>query len=219
MYRTLSGRAEARRRLKPAVLVLMTIALGAEVIDRVAVSVENDVISESEVLRQIRITALLNGEPVTITPEKKRETAERLVEQMLIRREIATTRYLLEDPQAYVPLYDNVRTRYGGDAGYKAALEKYNVTDKDVRDALHWQATLLDFIRVRFRPGVQAAEDEIREYYDTEVATKPGAPPFEQAREEIETLLTEQRVNAAIDRWLGQARTQTQIRYRPEVFQ
>lgn len=199
--------------------VAAVLALSSEVIDRVAVSVENDVIPESEILRQMRLTALLNGEPVSITPEKKRETAERLVEQMLIRREIATTRYMADDPQASQPLYESLRKRFDGDAGYRAALDKYNVTDSEVRDALHWQATLLDFVQVRFRPGIQAAEDEIREYYDTEIATRANAPPFEKVKADVESLLTEQRVNAALDRWLGQARTQTRIRYRPEVFQ
>ena len=38
-------------------------------------------------------------------------------------------------------------------------------------------------------------------------------------RDEIEAMLTEQRVNSALDRWLGQSRTQTQIRFREEAFQ
>ena len=62
------------------------------------------------------------------------------------------------------------------------------------------------------------SEEEIREYYEAEVAIRPNPPPFDQVKAEIETVLTEQRVNAALDRWLGQARTQTQIRYRQEVF-
>jgi hypothetical protein len=190
-----------------------------ELIDRIAVSVENAVIAESEILRQIRLTALFNKEPVVITGEKKRDTADRLVEQMLIRREIATTKYLPEDPQAYLPAYESLRKESGGDAAYKAKLDEYGVSDTDVRDALHWQATLLDFIQVRFRPGVQVPEGELREYYEAEIATKPNPPPLEQVHEEIEAMLTEQRVNAAIDRWLGQSRTQTRIRYRAEVFE
>jgi hypothetical protein len=202
-----------------ALFFALTLAAHAELIDRIAVSVENAVIPESEVMQQVRLTALLNREPLAITAEKKRETADRLVEQMLIRREIATTRYLPENPEAYLPAYESLRKDLGGDAAYKAKLDEYGVSDADVRDALHWQATLLDFVQIRFRPGVQVPETEMREYYETEIAAKPGAPPFDQARDEIETILTEQRIDAALDRWLGQARTQTRIRYRAEVFQ
>jgi hypothetical protein len=206
-------------RLLLPILLLTACLTPAEIIDRVAVSVDNAVISESEILRQIRLTALFNDEPVVTTPEKKRETAQRLIEQMLIRREIATTRYLSEDPEAHKPAYQALLESIGGEAAYKARLDKYNVSDAEVRDALGWQATLLSFVQVRFRPGVQVQDSDIREYYDFEVATKPDPPPFEEVREEIDTMLTEQRVNAALDRWLGQARTQTQIRYRTEVFE
>lgn len=197
---------------------LISFTCRSEVIDRIAVSVENSVISESEIIRQIRLTAFLNDEPIEITPEKKRETAERLVEQMLVRREITTTRYSAPDPDAYLKLYEALRKHIGDESAYKPRLEKYGVTDADVRDALRWQTTFLDFVQVRFRPGVQVPDNEISLYYDAEVATKPNAPSLEDAREDIESLLTEQRVNAAIDRWMGQSRTQTQIRYREEVF-
>src|SRR4051795_2405586 len=60
-----------------------------EIIDRIAVSVDRTVITESEVIRQIRITALLNGEQPDLSAANRRETAERLVEQALMRREIA----------------------------------------------------------------------------------------------------------------------------------
>jgi hypothetical protein len=66
-------------------------------------------------------------------------------------------------------------------------------------------------------------ETDIRDYYDTEIAPKAAASgnklSFEEARDKIEEILTEQRVDSALDRWLGQARTQSRIRYRQEVLQ
>ena len=46
-----------------------------------------------------------------------------------------------------------------------------------------------------------------------------SCPPFEDAEKDIEKILTAQRVDNALDRWLGQARTQSRIRYTQEVFQ
>lgn len=200
------------------IAVLVANTSRGDVIDRVAVSVENSVIAESEILRQIRLTAFLNNEPVVFTSEKKRETADRLVEQLLIRREIATTRYLPENPEAYLPAYESLRKNISSD-DWQARLARYDVTDAEVRDALHWQATFLDFVQVRFRPGIQVPESDVHVYYDAEVGNKPNPPAFEEVRDHIESMLIEQRVNAAIDRWLGQTRTQTQIRYRPEAFE
>ena len=202
-----------------ALVCLVSAAAPAEIIDRIAVTVDRKVITESEILRQIRITAFLNGEEPDFSSENKRRTAERLVEQALIRREIDTSRYTTGTETASQPLYENVRERFGSAAGYETALAKYGITNQEVKAALEWQATLLEFIEVRFRPAVQVPEAEIRQYYESEVLSKAGQqPPFEAAREQVEAILTQQYVAHALDRWLGQARTLTRIRFKEEVF-
>ena len=70
-----------------------TMLLAAEVVDRVAVVVGTNVITESELLREVRLTQFLNGEPLDLSPEKKRAAAERLVDQQLIRTEMELSRY------------------------------------------------------------------------------------------------------------------------------
>jgi hypothetical protein len=200
-------------------LALIAAIASAEVIDRVAAAVGFSVITESEILRQIRITAFLNGEQPDYSGDTKREAAGRLVEQMLIRREIATTRYALSTEARGDAAWANIRGRASSDAEWQQLLGRYRLTEADIREALDWQATFLEFVEVRFRPGVQVPEEEVREYYDAEVANKPGAPPFEDAKADIEQIMTQQRVDRALDRWLGQARTQIRIVFREEVFQ
>ena len=190
-----------------------------EIIDRIAVTVDNRVITESEIIRQIRIAAFLNDEQPDLSAANKRVTADRLVEQALIRRELDTSRYAAQGALA-TPEYQELKNKYGDDNSYKQALVKSRITDKDVQEALQWQALLLDFVDMRFRPGVQLPESELQDYYNQHVAENPGKlPPFEEARESIEEILTSQRVDNALDRWLGQVRTQTRIRYTQEVFQ
>lgn len=205
--------------MQVALTLLLACIAGAEIIDRVAVTVDKRVITESEIVRQIRITAFLNNEQPDFSASSKRATADRLVEQVLIRRELESTRYSTPAPAA-TPGYDEIKRRFKNDAEYNQALERYVITDADVREALEWQATLLDFIEQRFRPGVQIPESEIRDYYDQHISVNPGKlPDFEEAREDIEKILSARRVDNALDRWLGQARTQSRIRYTQEVFQ
>lgn len=198
-------------------LLLLAVLCRADLIDRVAVAVGNSIITESEILRQIRITALLNDEKPDFSSENKRRTAERLVEQALIRREIASSQYLPNSVGGIEEAYDAFRKRWPVDAEYKQALETRRLSDAEVRDAFRWQLTFMDFIANRFRPGIQVSEDEMREFYNFQVAPK-GDISFDEARSEIEEALTEERVNAALDRWLGQARTQTRIIYKEDVF-
>jgi hypothetical protein len=44
-------------------------------------------------------------------------------------------------------------------------------------------------------------------------------PTLEESRADIEKILTEQRVDQAVDRWLGDARTRLNILYHDEAFQ
>ena len=200
-------------------VLIACLALQAEMIDRIAVTVDNRVIAESEIMRQIRITAFLNGEQPDFSSANKRTTADRLVEQALIRRELDTGRYAAQDAAATTE-HQELKKKYTDENAYRQALQKSRITDKDVQEALQWQAVLLDFIEMRFRPGVQLPESEVEDYYKQQAAQNPGKfPPFEEARESIEEILTGRLVDNALDRWLGQVRTQTRIKYTQEVFE
>jgi peptidyl-prolyl cis-trans isomerase SurA len=199
----------------------------AEIVDRIAVTVANTVITESEVNRQIRLTAFLNGEKPEFSPESKRRAADMLVEQALVRREMnaspgtAGPDTPAVDPQVEVVL----KARYPSAAALQHAIAEYGLTEVDVRRHLEWQTRLIHFIDLRFRPGVQIPESELREYYESTYvpqwsASHKGKPPgYEESREEVQNLLLSERANQALDRWIGQMRTQTRIRYRQESFQ
>jgi hypothetical protein len=71
---------------------------------------------------------------------------------------------------------------------------------------------------------VEISGDDLREFYaslSAEWREKGEAriPTFEESRDQVEKLLTDQRVGQALDRWLGAQRTQTRIIYRNQVFQ
>ncbi|HET8549757.1 MAG TPA: hypothetical protein VFL57_17230, partial [Bryobacteraceae bacterium] len=179
-----------------------------------------------EILRQIRLTAFLNREKPDYSPESRRRAADRLVEQALIRREMAAAPGAQGQKTEIAPeVLAILRNRYPTDAAYRRALAEYRLSDEDVKRHLEWQTRLLRFVDVRFRPGVQINETEIREYYENVFVTEwrgrnKGAPPsFDDVRAQIENDMLSERANSALDRWLGQTRTQTRIRYRRVVFQ
>lgn len=206
--------------------LLFVIAAGihAEVVDRVAVVVGKDVITESEIFRQIRLIAFQNNEKPDFSPDNKRTIAEKLVEQALIRREIESNRYVLGDlPDLDKMLADFKAERFKTDADYRAALKQYDITEEELKAQMKWQLTLVPFIDIRFRPAVQISTQDIKDYYEREFLPKwtsltEKPPTLEEATAPIEAILTSERADHALDRWLGQMRTQTRIRFRPEVF-
>ena len=117
-----------------------------------------------------------------------------------------------------------VQARYPSSEAYNAALQKYDVSDADVKAQLLWQSQLLQFVDQRFKPPLPPAEVELRDYYENTFvadwsANHQGKPPaFEDVRDEVEQQAMAQLANNALDRWLGQTRTQTRIRLMPEAF-
>jgi peptidyl-prolyl cis-trans isomerase SurA len=205
---------------------LLTFSPRAEVIDRIAVTLDNHIIAESEVAREIRLSALLNGDPLDFSPEAKRQAAGRLVEQKLIRREIELGRYLEPSKDEVAAMLKHIQTqRFRSPEDYRRALEQCGISERDLNTHLLWQLTLLRFIDARFRPGVQVSDEEVRAYFDSEQSKPeetagPGKPPrFEDVRDQIRETITNQRVDQQLDDWMTATRKRTRIVFHPEAFQ
>jgi len=196
--------------------------LKSEIIDRIAVSVGNRVITESQLAEEIRVTAFQNMGKIDLGPAEKKKAAERLIEQALVQREMDLSRYPLPELADADDRLAEIKATLG--AGYEAKLQQYGIDEAALRRHLWWQLTLLRFIDYRFRPGVQLPEADVREAYDQQVSKwrEQGVTPipaFEDARPEIEQTLTDQHVDQALDRWLGDTRTQVEIRFHEGAFE
>lgn len=198
----------------------------AEIIDRIAVTVDELVITESDIINHIRVAAFLNREPAELNGETKREAADRLIEQALIRREMIISRYPAPEKEEIAPLLQQVREeRFSDEAAFEEGLKTYGITEQALRDSLLMQLTLLRFIEYRFRPGVAISDEEVEELYETEFVLKwkkeeDGSPtPLEDIRDELEEILIGRQVDEALSRWLDQAAEQARIRRREVVFQ
>ncbi|MCW5982502.1 MAG: hypothetical protein KIT09_30730 [Bryobacteraceae bacterium] len=213
-------------RAGPLALLLGACLSAGEIVDRIAVTVDRSVITESAVVQHARVTAFLNGGPLEVNGESKRAAAGRLVEQALIQREIEISLY----PMPSVTEVDDQLEKLKADnfpdpAAYLARLEKYGISEADLRENVRAQLLILHFIDYRFRPGITVSDAEVRQYYKEEflpalAQSGPGATPsLEDSRERIEEILINRRINEALDSWLERAKRQATIRYREEAFE
>lgn len=198
----------------------------AAIIDRVAVSVGNRAIAESEVLGEIRVVAFLNGATPDLGAVDKRATAERMVEQKLIRAELEASRYPLPTPGEVAPVLEKFKREHFPSAEeYLRQLRAAGLTEQDLKDELLWERTLLRFIEIRFRPAVQVSDEDIQGYFATvvEPAAKKAHPDqpvsLKDFRDQIDQTLTGQREDKEMDAWLNEARRRTEIVFHTEVFQ
>jgi hypothetical protein len=198
-------------RTRAAIAVLFTGLLAyAEPLDRIAVSIGTQVITESALMLDLRVSAFLDRVPVDVSPAAKRRSAERLTDQVLILREATESHLTL--PTSAATLMNDLRVQYGPD--YPAALKRYGIEERDIAAQLLAGLIGLTFTDLRFRPAVQISEEELRTYF----GKLNGEATFEASRDQIEELLRRQRTSEALDQWLVTARAAGRVQFREAVF-
>ena len=207
-------------------VIFFAFLLHAEIIDRIAVSVGNQAITTSDLDREIRVTTFLNRTQPDFSPAARSATADRMVEQRLVLRELENSRYPVPDAPEIDPIFEKFKKdNFPRDEEYRRALAGRGIAEQDVRNELLWQRRLLTFIDVRFRAGVQVSDQEIQDYYHKTVepaaeAAHPGQPVnLDDFRDQIEEKLTGQQVDRQLTSWLNNSRKRSEVVIHPEAFQ
>ncbi|MFL6353445.1 MAG: hypothetical protein ACJ74Z_16565 [Bryobacteraceae bacterium] len=200
------------------VFCLALVALSAETVDRLAIAVGREAVTELQLDEEIRVAAFLNRQPILSDLNTRRAAAARLVQQLLVRREMEVSRYPLPVEDDVSQYLDQISRGFGSDADFDHTLKTYGLTRSTLRDHLALQLTTLRFIEFRFQPEIDVSEAEIRTYYEHEITTwttaHSGAPPsLEASRESIRKGLTEERIDRALDAWLEERRRHVHIVY------
>ncbi len=177
--------------------LMAVVSLGAVIVDRVAITVGNKVITESEIDLRIRLTAFENDEKPDFSAASRRQAAQRLIDQKLVEREMDVGRYPRAAPEA------------AKQSPAAAALKAYELTPEDLARDLAWQQELLTFLSLRFRPAVQVTDQDVEKYFK-EKSLKGG---LNDQRAEIEQTLTGERAGKELDLWLQDQRKRTRIEY------
>jgi len=194
------------------------------VLDRIAVIVGKHAIKTSDIDVDLRRTAFLNLEPVRTDPNDKLRSAERLIDQEIIRQEIISGgfRRPAEDQAAGVE-GQLTRDRFAcSEARLRAELARYGLSENDLREQLLWQLTVLSFIDQRFQAGAVVPDEDVRSYYDRHLAELrrqyPQANSYAALEPQIRKLIEGERVNESFNQWLNQARNRYRIEYKQEAL-
>jgi hypothetical protein len=191
-------------------LLLTLLTAHAEIIDRIAVSVGNRVITQSDLERQIRVIAFQNGAKPDLSSSNKHAVLDKMIQQKIIQRELESSRYPLPLPAELVPaLEDFKRTHFSNDAAYQRALAEYDISEQDLLDVLLWERRLLRFIEMRFETGIQVTTQEVDAY-----ALQKSLPAADAER-----ALISDRADVQVDQWLREVRRRTDVIVHEEVLQ
>jgi len=167
----------------------MAIFLRAEIIDRLALTVGRQSISELQLDEELRVTALLNVQPISRTKEARRAAADRLVEQLLIRREMELSHYRGPASDDLATYLAQVQSSCGGPDRFQQLLHQYRLSEETVKEHLELQLAILHFVEYRFRSDSVSATGS------------------------IEQKIVEQQTDEALAAWLEESRKQVSIVY------
>jgi hypothetical protein len=144
--------------LAAAVVLVAGLAPGVT-LDRLAITIGKQAITEQQLDEELRVTAFLNRQLISRDAAARKGAAKRLVELILISSEMENTHFPAPsnaDVDAYLA---QVRDEYQDAAEYDDALSRYHLTEPILKQHLSLQLITLRFIEYRFRPDVAAAGD------------------------------------------------------------
>lgn len=207
-------------------ILLVACSLPASVVlDRVAVIVGKEIIKESDILRDLRVTQFLNRQTPDVSVQARRKSADRLVDQMIIREEIRRGAYGQAPASQVDAMVKQIRDQRAGgsDTRLQQELARYRLTEDQLRAELQWQFDVLKFIDQRFRPAVLITDEEVKTYYDQHRAALerqyPRIKTYQGMEPKVRELLEGQRLNQEFDRWLDARRKRATVEYKEGAFQ
>jgi hypothetical protein len=201
-------------------LILFSCLASAVIIDRVAITVNKDLIKDSDINRDLLATQLLNGDAPDLSLAQRRKDAAHLIDQVFIREEIRVGSYPMASMEEATREVDRLlKQRFKSKAAFAAALQRYHLSEPDLREQFRWQLTVLRFIDARFRPAVLIPEQQVEKYYKEHLAQLKKQNPKgdeDDLKSDARDILTGDQVNKLLFAWLDQRRRDAKVRYLEE---
>jgi hypothetical protein len=195
----------------------MAVAMPGAIVDRVAITAGNRVITDSAITLRIRLTAFQNRVAPDFSDASRKEAAQRLIDQKLVEREMEAGHYARIPPGEAKELVNEFAAEYfNSDAtALRTALAASALTPDELQTELVERADFMSFLSLRFQPAVEVSDADIDQYIRDHI--RPGASgtptASSQVRAGIEKIIASQRADRDLDAWLADQRLHTKIVY------
>ena len=182
-----------------------------EVVDRIVVRIENDVILLSDVRALGHYQQFLDGKSETDT-----QILDRLIDQWIVRTEADASHSPRPSDADIDRDLSRVRNSFGSEEEYEAKKKQAGLSEREVRSMLASQLYLSNYLDSRFRPAVQVDAKEIEEFYQTAVVPRAKArgqepPALDAARDSIQEGLIQNGINQQAEQWLKESRVRLHV--------
>lgn len=189
----------------------------AQNIDGIAVRIDTDVITESEVRELADFQTLVDG-----SSKPRDEIIQELCDQWIVHGEAETARFPHPSDKDIDNAYARLTKLFESPEAFTAKITQDGLTQAAVRRQLEAQLYLSNFIDFRFRQAAEVDDAAVQKYYDEQFvpqlkAKGEAVPPLDKVHDTIHEVLVQQAINARADQWLDDTRAHLEIDVLPQA--
>lgn len=190
-------------------------AAGPDPLDRILAIVDEDPILDSDLDRVLAL-GLSQGDPGAGGEAQRRQVLDRLIEERLRFHEIDRFGFSEISLDEVDRGYEAIRSRFSSSDEFEARLAAVELDPEGLRQLVARQIMVLTYVEERLGSRVFVSLDEIRAYYNDVLepemkARGEAVPPLAEVREQIRSVLKQQRLNEEIERWTDELRLEADI--------
>jgi peptidyl-prolyl cis-trans isomerase SurA len=196
---------------------------GAVQLDHVVAAIGNNVILESDVREEMRLSAL---EPLSVLPgeDTPDHALRRLIDRTLILEQMKVQQPVTTPASQVQKAVDQLRgeipecSRFHCETrqGWESFLKAHDLTPELVEERWSQRMAILRFIDMRFRAGIRISRQQIADYYARTLVpalanAHESVPPLADVSPRIEEILLQQQVSSLFQDWLASLRDQGNV--------
>jgi hypothetical protein len=190
---------------------LAHVSLADEVVDRIVVRIENDIIVLSEVHELAAYQQLVEGRA-----EPYDKLISELIEQWMVNSEAAEAHFPAAAESDVAREVAQIEGRFPSMDAYQQRLAELGITPQTVGRIVAQQIYLSRYLDYKFRPAVQVDDAAIETYYRQELAPqlttkKQPVPPLTDVSEQIREVLVQQGISARAEMWFAETKSRLKI--------
>jgi hypothetical protein len=202
-------------------VIFFSFSADAAILDRILASVNDDIITQSDVDIALRfhLTDIVLPPAVSLREGDLQVYRQKVLQQLIDRRLLLLEagKFNITPEELSGGEIDEERNRVKGNftpEEFQAALKSYGIGEADLEGRFRVTAAVEKFLNFRVRFFVTVPPDSVRKYYREHEADYKDRS-FEAIQKEIEKLLTDQEVARILEEYLERLRGQAKIRVNP----
>jgi hypothetical protein len=195
--------------------VSVPIVRAQQVVDRIVVRIEDDILTQSDLDQLAAYQKLVSG-----GADSGDRLTQELIEQWIVNSEAEAAHFPAAPESEVTSDVAQIEQKFASLDAYHARLVELGLSADDVHQMVERQAYLERYLDSKFRDSVQIDPKQIETYYNEQLVPalqKKGqtAPPLSDVRDSVRELLTQQEINRLAAQWLDESKGRLRIEIVP----